>query len=72
MSKWSQIQNTFFDDVEKCYTIDAWLTDDPNEQGKVIAKVYEDGTKGTVYIDEDARTDEYAQAMIDDVIRVLE
>ena len=64
ISKWKQINNEYFDDVERCVTIDAWKTGNPNEQGKIIAKVYEDKEKGTVYIDKKAESDEYAQEAI--------
>lgn len=72
MSKWYEIHSDNFDEYEECYTVDAWLTDDENEQGKVIAKIYTDGGKGTVYLDEDAKTDTLAQELIDDRIMRLE
>lgn len=71
-SKWGEIKNYYFDDEEKCYLIDAWVTDDQNEEGSVIAKVYEDRNKGVLYFDNSAKTDKYAQHMIDEVIMMLE
>jgi len=38
-SAYSHVSNHNFDSEEDCYTIDAWKTDDENEEGKVIAKV---------------------------------
>lgn len=72
MSKWKEIRNDNFDENERCITIDAWKTSNQNEEGKIIAKVYEDGEKGTIYIDKEAETDEYAQKMINEVIMMFE
>lgn len=47
--------------------VDAWETDNDNEKGTRIAKI--DFADGTVeYIDEDAKTDEYAQKVIKEVL----
>jgi len=65
-SIWREIRNDFEDD--KCIVhIDAWLTDDDMEGGKVIAKVNTQ-TKGIEYLDDRAKTDSYAQEMINDVL----
>lgn len=72
MGKWKEIRNNNFDEYEECYTVDAWLTNNENEEGKVIAKIFVDGEKGTVYLDEVAKTDSYAQEIIDDRIMRLE
>ena len=37
MSKWSEIRINFFDEEEKKWSVDAWETDDDNEEGSVIA-----------------------------------
>jgi hypothetical protein len=66
MSYWSQINNEFFDD-EGFTLIDAWETEDDNEEGKVIAKI--DVTNGNVsYLDERAKTDSLAQENIKEVV----
>ena len=66
-SKWGEIRSDFFDDDEGIQYIDAWFTDDDNEEGEVIAKVHMD--TGTVdYLDEDAKTDSYAQEIIREVL----
>lgn len=51
---------------EEIIYVDAWLTDDDNEEGKTIAKVYPNST--VEYIDERAKTDKYAQEVINEVI----
>ena len=68
MSKWSDIRCDFFDEEEEKYFVDAWRTDDDNEEGTVIAKL--DLADGTVeYLDEDAKTDEYAQEVIKEMFK---
>jgi hypothetical protein len=57
---WAEIKNDFEDDGE--IYIDAWKTEDDNEDGRVIAKVKANGD--VEYIDERAKTDMYAQEMI--------
>lgn len=63
MSKWSEIRIDFFDTEENRWSVDAWETDDDNEEGSVIAKI-DPKTKCVEYLDEDARTDSYAQEEI--------
>lgn len=63
MSKWKEIKCDFFNEKEGKYMVDAWKTDNDSEEGTVIAKL--DLADSTVeYIDEDAKTDVYAQAVI--------
>lgn len=70
MSKWSEIRNDFVcEDSHKIY-IDAWLTDDDNEEGVVIARIDME-TKNIEYFDNDARTDSYAQEIIRETIMEL-
>lgn len=67
MSKWSEIRNDFHNPEDKVVCIDAWLTDDDNEEGDVIAKInYE--TREIEYLDEDAKTDSYAQEIIKETL----
>lgn len=67
MSKYSEIRNDFYDDEEQKVYIDAWLTEDDNEEGVVIAKVnYK--TKEVEYLDNDAKTDSYAQEIINETL----
>lgn len=68
MSKWSEIRIDFLDTEEKKWSVDAWETDDDNEEGSVIAKI--DLYTGTVeYLDVDAKTDEYAQEEIREFLK---
>ena len=65
-SKWAEIRNNFFDEEDRVVCIDAGLTDDSNEEGKIIAKINVDTQKIT-YIDNDAKKDKYANEMIQEV-----
>ena len=38
----NQYRYDYYDDVQKCHTIDGWKTSDDNEEGIVIAKVFAD------------------------------
>lgn len=70
MSKWAEIRNDFVcEDSNKVY-IDAWLTEDDNEEGTVIARIDMD-TKNIEYFDDNARTDDYAQEVIRETIAEL-
>lgn len=67
MSKWKDIRCDFFDENEEKYMMEAWKTNSDNEKGIVIAKL--DLADGTVeYIDEAAKTDEYAQTVIKEML----
>ena len=59
---WGEIRSDFREDDIILY-IDAWLTDDDNEEGKVIDKVNV-RTKEVKYLDNRARTNSYAQEII--------
>lgn len=66
MREWSEIRNDFCDEEEGKVYIDAWSTYD-DEEGIVIAKVnYR--TKEIEYLEDSARTDEYAQEVIKEVL----
>ena len=67
MSKWMEIRCDFFDEEEEKYCVDAWMTDDGNEEGTVIAKI-DLAAKTVEYLDEDAKTDEYAQEVIKEML----
>ncbi len=70
MSKWAEIRNDFVcEDSRKIY-IDAWFTEDDNEEGIVLARIDMD-TKNIEYFDDDARTDDYAQEVIKETIMEL-
>ena len=70
-NKWKEIRNNFFDEEERCISIDGWKTKNNNEEGKVIAKVYVD-TKKIEYIDETAKLDKYAQEIIEETRSIID
>ena len=67
MSKWMEIRNDYCNEDEGRVYIDAWKTSSGNEEGKVIAKV-DYKTKEIEYLNEAAKTDEYAQEVIKEVL----
>ena len=67
MSKWREIRNNYCDEEEGRVYIDAWKTSNGNEEGKVIAKI-DYKTKEIEYLNEAAKTDEYAQEVIKEVL----
>lgn len=71
MSKWSEIRNDFVCEDSHSVYIDAWITDDDNEEGVVIARINAD-TKNIEYFDDDAMTDDYAQEVIKETINNIE
>jgi hypothetical protein len=42
-SPFAEIRTDFYDEIEKCTTVDAWKTSDENEGGVVTARVYDNG-----------------------------
>lgn len=67
MSKYGEVRNDYYDEEECKVYIDAWKTYDDDEEGIVVAKVnYK--TKEVEYLDEDARTDEYVQEVINETL----
>ena len=68
VSKWSEIRIDFFDIEENKWFVDAWKTDDDDEEGSVIAKIDLD-TETVEYLDADAKTDEYAQEEIKEMLK---
>lgn len=73
-SRWSEIRNHHDEidgakdaqDLIKCIAIDAYVDDNDETPGEIIAKVIltKCGDVGVVYIDNLARTDAYAQEII--------
>lgn len=71
MSKYTEIRNNFTDEDDKLTYIDAWYSDNDNEEGEIIAKVNL-VTKKVEYLDEDAKADSYAQEVIQEVLKDIE
>lgn len=67
MSKYAEVQSNYYDDEEERQYVDAWFSDDDNEEGVVIAKI-NFATGEVEYLDEDAKMDSYAQEVISEVI----
>ena len=63
MSLWEEIKCVHFDEEERKWLVDAWLTDGSMEEGKVIAKL--DLQCNVEYLDERAKADSYAQEIIE-------
>ena len=71
MSNWAEIRNDYCDESEGKVYIDAWFTDDDNEDGEVIAKI-DCRTKEVEYLDEIAKTDLYAQEVINETLKDID
>lgn len=77
---WSEVKNSYTTEgdgdrgVKKATHIDAWKTDDDNEEGEVIAKVILTTNNDivVVYIDNLARDDEQAQEKINEAVSDFE
>lgn len=74
-SFWADIQNNYTEDVNangvvRITYIDAWQTDDDNEEGKVIAKIILTQNDEIIvdYIDHCAAWDEFAKEKIQEAI----
>ena len=68
-SKWKEIRADFFDEEEKKLYIDGWKTGKDEEEGKVLAKVDENGN--VEYLDSKAETDSYAQEVINSAVQEI-
>lgn len=67
---YGEIRADYYDEKEKKYYIDAWETDNDNEEGKVIAKI---DNKGSIeYLDKRAETDPYVQEVVAEVLEELQ
>ena len=67
MDIWGEIRNDNIDEDKGIATIDACVSDDDNEEGKVIATV-DINTGEVTYNDDRAKTDSYAQELINEVL----
>ena len=68
-SIWSEIRCNFYDEEEHVWIVDAWLTEDDNEPGDVIAKINASGK--VTYLDERTQKDPYAQEIIAEKIKSI-
>ena len=66
-SPWKKIRIDYFDKKEQRWLVNAWTSDDDNEEGICIAKILLGATYETSiieYLDEIAKIDDYAQNCI--------
>jgi len=78
---WSEIKADFDeldgfesnDDIVKCVSVDAWISDAPDAAGEVIAKIIltKSGDVGVIYIDGLAHSNEMVQEIIQDALRKI-
>lgn len=67
---YAEIRGDYYDEREQKYYIDAWETEDDNEEGKVIAKV---DNKGSIeYLNKRAEKDPYVQEVIAEILEELQ
>lgn len=52
---YTEVRINFYDDIDECWSVDAWKTSNPNEEGQVVAKIYDDTS--VVWTVPDAKTD---------------
>lgn len=65
---WKEIRAEYEEDG--VVFVDAWKTEDDNEQGTVIAKIFKEGESARItYLDERAKLDIYAQEVINEAIQ---
>lgn len=69
-SKYREIRSNFIDYDKNIMYIDAWRTTSSNEEGKVIAKINLANSE-VEYVDEKAKTDDYAQTVIRRVLNAV-
>ena len=54
--KYSEVRIDFYDDINEHWCVDAWTTDDDNEEGKVVATIDDKGN--ITWLDKDAENDQ--------------
>lgn len=57
MNTYSEVRYDFYDDIAGVYCIDAWITDDENEEGMVVATFNPENGE-VEYFNEYAKIDE--------------
>lgn len=68
MSKWKEIKNDYCNEEEKAIYIDAWKTSKGDEEGHVIAKVFNNGK--VEYLNESAKSDDMVQEKIQEALKI--
>ena len=52
---YSEVRIHHYDDIEQYWCVDAWKTDDPNEEGRVVATIDDDFN--VTWLDDKAKDD---------------
>lgn len=68
---WKEIRISHLDETDGFWRVDAWKTEDDNEEGEVIAYI-DDLTGRVLYNDPVARVDAQAQELIQEHIKKIE
>lgn len=63
INKWTEVKCDYMDDSDMFWCVDAWQTNNENEEGRVIAHI-DDLTARVTYDDPDARIDPLAKEII--------
>lgn len=66
-NEYSEVRIDFFDENENVWCVDAWKTNDQNEEGTVVAKITEDGS--VLWTSEDDMDNATLNEYIDDFIK---
>ena len=69
MEDYAEVRCDFYDDIEGYWCVDAWRTNDDDEEGEVVAHVYDDGS--VVWLNNNAKKSHYVQMVIKDCITDL-
>lgn len=69
MSEWVEVRSNYYNTEEKATYIDAWHTSSDEEEGTVVAKVFDNGT--VEYLNNTAKTETNIQEEIKKVLKEL-
>ena len=69
MREYAEVKCDYNND-EGFWTVDAWMTDELNESGKVIAAI-EENTGNVFYIEQEARYSKLAQEVINEKVKEI-
>ena len=74
-SFFNEVKSTYYDQSDKAWYVDSWLTDDEEEEGRTVAKIYDNGD--VEYTANDAKqieldkNDPYVKYIIDQKLREM-
>ncbi len=64
MTNYSEVRIDYYDDIDGVWTVDAWKTDDDNEEGEVVATI-NPATREVTYLNPAAKHDALVREEID-------